>query len=789
MVMAESCFHCTEKLSGNAVIEGIINNETRYFCCPACFAIAQTIHNSGLDDYYCQRESKPAKTRLYTFEIWDNAKLHQDFIDTDTATNTSTAKLYIEGLHCTSCAWLIEKHLSRQQGITSAQLNFQQQFLTVSWDNTLLTISKIMKAIADIGYTPHPYQTNTVKELQQAESKKLLKQIGITGILMMQIGMFSIGIYAGEFFGISAEYKKLLSMFSLIFSIPLLYFSALPFFTAALIRLKHRKLSIDVSISIAIIGLYGSSVYSVIHQTGEFYFDSIAMFCLFILIARYIEKQSRMSLSLPSALLPVFATKLLNNEQQTVTVNELHINDVILVRQGETIAVDGKVLQGSSSVSEAFLNGEPKPLEKKPGDMIYAGSTNHDGELLVTVTFEPADAFVKKIETLSNQASEEKPQQQSLTDQIAAKFTGTVYLLAIGTFIFWLSHHDQHAFWIALSVLVISCPCALSLAAPTALSTVQNSLRLRGILIQSGGVIEKLNGITHVIFDKTGTLTEGKYSIIDQRITGTVDKQKCLQIATALESTSRHPIAQAFTTKGLHAESIQIHPNQGIEGLVDDALYRIGKPQFLIEWHNGIAPPDQDDQWIGLCNQQQVLAWFLLNDEPRPDAIELIRFLKSRNLTLEILSGDHSIAVDRIAGQLGINQFRKSCTSADKLNALKAHQSNNQRCLMIGDGVNDAPILSQSDISATLLSACDWVKNSTDIILLDNHLSTIADAFRYAARYKAIVWQNFAWALLYNSITIPFAMAGLVTPYIAAIGMSLSSIVVVINSRQLRKRL
>jgi P-type Cu2+ transporter len=787
MNAAETCFHCTEKLTTSNTIAGSINDENRYFCCPACQAIAQTIHASGLDDYYCQRASKPQKYKRHNFTLWDNPALQRDFISGEG--NTRTAKLYIEGLHCTSCAWLIEKHLEKLPGVISAQLHYQQQFLLVTWDNSVLITSQIMAAIADIGYIPHPYQANVVKDLQQAESRKLLKQIGITGILMMQIGMFSIGIYAGEFVGISAEYKQLLSLFSLIFSIPLLYFSALPFFIAAFIRLKNKKLSIDVSISIAIIGLYSSSVYSVINQTGEFYFDSVAMFCLFILIARYIEKKSRMSLFLPSALLPAFATRIIDNEQQTVTASELQINDIVLVRPGETIAIDGKVISGNSSVSEAFLNGEPKPLAKKKGDPVYAGSTNHDGELLIRVSHELADAFVKKIESLSEQAAQEKPQQQNLTDQIAAKFTAIVYLLAIGTYIFWLSQGNSHAFWIALSVLVISCPCALSLAAPTALSTVQHTLRQRGILVQSSDVIEKLNGITHVIFDKTGTLTEGQYTIAEQRTINPAEAQTCLQIASALEATSQHPIAKAFVEKGLFAESINIHPNHGIEGTVNNTLYRIGKPTFCAQWHANISPPDHEGQWLGLCDQQQFLAWFLVNDRLRPDAAELIRFLKARHLSLEILSGDHSSAVDTIAQQLGINQYQKSCTSGDKLDALKARQAKGERCLMVGDGVNDAPILSQSDVSATLFNACDWVKNSTDLILLDNQLSSITSAFRHAARYKAIVWQNFAWALFYNSVTIPFAMAGLVTPYLAAIGMSLSSIVVVVNSRRLKKRL
>lgn len=787
MSTPDTCFHCTEKLVPGQILSSQINEETHYFCCPACLAIAQTIHSSGLDDYYCQRTTKAAKAQRYDFSLWNNPALQQDFVETrDTR---AMARLYIEGLHCTSCAWLIEKHLLKQTGIISASLNYQQQQLQVSWDISLTQLDKVMEAIANIGYLPHPYQADKVRELQQKESKTMLKQIGITGILMMQIGMFSIGIYAGDFVGISTEYRHLLSIFSLLFSLPLLYFSALPFFTAALLKLRNRQLSIDVSISIAIIGLYASSVYSVATQTGEFYFDSIAMFCLFVLIARYIEKQSRMSLMQPSALLPAFAMRKTDGKYQMVPASELRCGDTVLVRPGETIAIDGEVVEGKSSVGEAFLNGEPLPLPKKTGDTVYAGSTNHDGELIIRVINETEDTFVRKIEHLSQQAAQAKPGHQNLTDRIAARFTSIVYMLAISTFIFWYSQGNDQAFWIALSVLVISCPCALSLAAPTALSTVQYTLRQSGILVQSAQAIEKLHNLQRVIFDKTGTLTEGRYSVTRSEICASESGQACLQLASALEAHSRHPIAQAFTKPGLQAEQITLFPNQGIEGKISSTLYRIGSPHFCSEWHEGLQPPDEQQQWLGLCNRDSMLCWFALADPLRDDAPALLHFLHSRTLQTSILSGDSSSVVDAIAQQLEISDFRKGLTSAGKLDILRAWQARGEHCLMIGDGVNDAPVLAQSDVSATLLHACDWVRNSTDVVLLNNRLGSLQHLIQQAHRYHHIVWQNFAWALLYNSLTIPVAMAGLITPYWAAIGMSLSSVVVVINSRRLKKRL
>ena len=781
--MGASCFHCGEPVPAHSPYQSTIKGELVSFCCPACQAISETIIGGGLADYYRQREVMADTPKRYDFTVWDYPKLQASFVSQEG--DYSRASLYIEGMHCTACAWLIEKHLSRLTDIRKASVNYQQNALLLEWRTDAIKLSDIMTAVADIGYTPHPYQADTIKERQQAQHKKMLKRIGISAILMMQIGMFSIGLYAGDFLGIEDSYKQLLSTFSLLFSIPLLYYGALPFFSAAYFKLRNLQLSMDVSVSLAITGLYSSSVYSVITGRGDIYFDSIAMLCLFILTARYIEQKSRMELIPPSALLPAIATRVLDKQTETVPLADIQSGDILIIQEGEIVPLDGCVVSGQSSVSEAFINGEAEPLKKQAGDNVYAGSQNHDGQLTICVSHRSEESLVKKIEQLSTRAAEDKPRMISITDAIAGHFTLAILTLSTLTLVYWLWQGNDQAFWIALSVLVVSCPCALSLAAPTALSAIQFRLRQRGILIQASQVIEKLQHIDHVIFDKTGTLTEGQYRILQTRLVDAEDENHCLQIASALEATSRHPIAQAFQHKGLLASQIQIVPNKGIEGVIAHQRFRIGKPGYCQQWHATETPPNHTQQWVGLCSEQDFLAWFALGDALRTDAKPLVDQLQRRHLALEILSGDASGNVAEVAEALNISDFHNNLSSEDKLEQLRHHAELGHHTLMVGDGVNDAPVLSLSDVSVTLLDACDWVKHNADMILLNNQLLSIEEALHSAERYQRVLKQNFTWALLYNGIAIPFAMTGFITPYIAALGMSLSSVIVVLNSRRL----
>ncbi|CAA0121023.1 putative copper-importing P-type ATPase A [BD1-7 clade bacterium] len=798
-----ACYHCGEPVPKTCHYRATLDGQDCEFCCPACLAIAQTIHGSGLDKYYVQRDSNaftPGQQAVKAdYILWDDPKLNAEFVNV--SNEITKAQLYIEGMHCTSCAWLIEKYLQQFEN-ANARVNYQEQVLTISWPSDTYTVSAFMQAIADLGYTPHPYEADRVELIEKASQRSQIKRIGITAILMMQLGMLAGSVYAGDYWGISDSQRQLLHAFGLLFSLPLLYFSAQPFLTSAWHSLKNRRINMDVNISLAILGLYGGSITSIIQETGDVYFDSIAMLCLFILIARYIEFRSRYRLRQNTGLVPKVAKKQVNTRYEDTLIADLIVDDVVMVNQGETIPIDGTVVSGMSSADESMLTGESSAISKKAGDAVFAGSINHDGIIHIQVSQLASNCLIRQIEQACTSDSGAKPVVDDEDTLFAGAFTAIVLLLAMLTFIAWQWIDPARAFWVALSVLVISCPCALSLAAPTARSTVQFQLRRQGIIVRGAHVIDTLNKITQCFFDKTGTLTRGSYQITAIENRSDLNNERLLNIAARLEQHSSHPIASAFTTQqhatssnkkvtGLDdspAQSFNVVPNQGVEGVIDGETYRLGSLHYCQQWHAGKVPPDQQLLWVGLCTQTQMLAWFCLQDNLRADAPEVVRFLREQGIDMGIISGDSSGEVASVAAVLGIDDWQKSMTSEQKQQYLQQHQHAGAVTMMVGDGINDAPSLAGSHLSVTLANASDWLKSQTDLILINNSLAGIEQSMTAARRYQRIYRQNFIWALTYNFAAIPIAMAGFITPLWAAVGMSFSSILVVLNSQRLLTR-
>lgn len=764
------CYHCDEPVPNGPIFTLNLDGQERAFCCPACRAIAQTIHDNGLDQYYSQRENSaftPTQSDSSNdYGLWDDAAINREFVSIDDG--IATAQLYIEGMHCTSCAWLIERYLQRFDDVT-ARVNYQQQVITLTWPIDSVPLSQLMQAVASLGYHPHPYEADRVEELEDAQNRSQIKRIGITAILMMQLGMLALGVYAGDFFGISHENRQLLHAFGLLFSLPLIYFSAQPFLVSAYHSLKNRRINMDVNISFAIIGLYGGSIASIIKQTGDVYFDSIAMLCLFILIARFIEFRSRYRLRQHGGLIPKFAKKWQADTESFVDtlIQDIEVDDLVLVNQGETFALDGTVETGHSSADESMLTGEPEAVKKLPGDTVYAGAINHDGVLQIRVAQKASNSLIKQIETACACNASEKPQLEDDDTVFAGTFTSVVLLLSVVSFFVWQWIDPERAFWVALSVLVISCPCALSLAAPTARSCVQFRLRRQGIIVRGAHVIDTLNKITHCFFDKTGTLTRGKYQIVTVDNLSDLTTQALLNIAGALEKHSNHPVAHAFSADIDHQHAdvtdMQLVPNQGVYGTVEDTEYRLGSVEFCQQWHPDKHPPNRYQLWVGLCTRDAMLAWFCLADNLRNETSSLVDALRQRHLKLGILSGDSSEDVANIAKTLGIENWHNAMTSEQKHLFLEEAQRHGHVTMMVGDGINDAPSLAGSHLSVTLANASDWLKSQTDIVLVNNRLDGITAALDAAVRYKKIYTQNFYWALFYNIAAIPIAMAGFST--------------------------
>ncbi len=809
------CYHCHEAVFTEQRYQLNIQGEELIFCCPACLSITQTIIEAGLSDYYQQRESAAPTPSQGSFTLWDNPDLQSDFVTyiteeqspservnklhtalpSQNKRNLAKAKLYIEGMHCSTCAWLIERTLLRQKGIKYVHVNFSQEYLSVEWDINSLSLSSLMSSINSIGYTPHPFQEDTVKKLQLLNESNMLKRLGILGILMMQIGMLSIALYAGSLLGINAHYENLLRTFTLLVSLPVLYYGALPFLSRSMLNLKNKQLGMDVNVALAITGLFISSTYAVIYKEGEIYFDSVAMLCFFILLARFIEQKSRVRLRNHSTFLPKFAHKIINETTKNTLLNDLQHNDIIRIQQGETIPVDGIIQAGQSTVSESILTGESKAIQKKIGDTVLAGSQNHDGEIDIRVENKNADTLVKNIERFLQRPDNNQRETNTLTNQLAHHFSGFIIILSLACFTFWYVKGNPNAYWIALSVLVVSCPCALSLAAPTALSAIQAKLRQQGILIQSSTTIENLSHIDHVIFDKTGTLTTGEFTISQIKNLSTHTQDQLIYLASRLEASSKHPISKAFNPASNIALNTKIFLHLGVQGEIEQTPYRIGSVKFCQQWHPNTLPPalpNQDSmtqaQWIGLCDKHSLLAWFLLEDRLRDHVSSSINYLQESAIKVSLVSGDQEQQVSNTANALGVTRYYSQQSSFKKLETLEHLQQESPYILTIGDGINDAPLLSASYMSATFSNACDWVKNSSDIIFLNKSLKGIEQLLTANQRYKHILKQNFIWAIGYNIIAIPFAMMGFVTPWMAAIGMSVSSLMVVLNSYRLSQQ-
>jgi Cu2+-exporting ATPase len=780
------CYHCNEKVPANSNYSLVIDGQSQFFCCPACLAICETINNAGLGNFYQQRDSKAEKASDNSINLALDDAFIKHFINKDG--EKSHCKLFIENMHCTACAWLIEKHLAKLPGIIKAQVNYQDQALFISFLHDKVSLQTIFQQVKNIGYNLQAYQDSQVYLQQQKQAKSLLKRLGISFILMMQVGMLSIALYSGDFFGISDNYQQLLHIFSLIFSLPILYFAATPFFASALIGLRNGTLNMDLNISLAIVGLFASSSYSVLNQQGDIYFDSVAMLCFFILLSRYIELTSRLHLQKDSALLPETAKKRIGDQTHIVSSASIQVGDHLLIEPGDSIAVDGIVIEGNSSCSEAVLNGEAEAVSKNVGDKVFAASFNHNGVLIIQATSCQQQSIASCMKANADSAKQAQSQHRNFAEKISSSFTSIMVLLALATFAYWFSQDNENAYWIALSVLVVSCPCALSLAAPTANSVIQFYLKQAGIFIQSSKAIEKLPEIRDICFDKTGTLTLGQFHINHIDNHSTLGNDQLLAIASSLQIHSKHPVASAFQKAPIAqpAVSIHVHPQLGIEATIEGTSYRIGSPVFCQQLHPNIQAKNSRVV-VGLCTNKNFLAWFYLEDQIRDESLKTCQFLQQRQLALHILSGDSSNDVGKVADTLAIKSVHAGLSSSDKRKFVSQLKQQQHAVAMIGDGINDGEVLAEADISITLLDASNWLKNNSDIVLMNNSLSSLITLFNSADKHQRILKQNFAWAIAYNAIAIPFAMAGFLTPLLAAIGMSLSSIAVVLNSQRLRK--
>lgn len=756
------------------------------------------IVDGGMESFYQYRTTnndRPELLESHRWDIYDLPEVQAEFV-IPFDDRFKQANLLLEGISCAACSWLIETHLKNSPAVQSVSVNVSTHRCAIVWD-AQTPLSLVFQALVAIGYVPRPATDDQQQQLIKKENRIALFRIGVAGFGAMQAMMVAVGMYTGA----TDFWLDFLRWLSMLVAAPVVFFSAWPFFQAAWRSIQARHLVMDVPVALAIGLAYSASVWATISGTGEVYFESVSMFTLFLLVGRYVElrarHRNRLAFGNLAQLMPLTACCLRDENgcevEQSMPIKTLHLGDLILVKAGETFPCDGRVYAGESAVVEAVLTGESRPVGKKPGDLVIAGTLNHHSPLKVQVTALGAATQLSAIERLASQAAEEKPQQVLVADRIARFFIARLLVVCSAVFAFWLWYRPEQALWVTLSVLVVTCPCALALAVPAALSAATANLRKRGFLVARGHVIEALNGVNRVIFDKTGTLTKGRFAVERVSVFGGVDssRDRLLGLAAALETGSNHPLAAAFYPwqDMFKAKNVKQITAAGVEGRIEGATYRLGTAEFAAELlpdtQTSLALPDGLHTWLLLANEQMPLAWIALVDEIRPDAASLIQRLKGQGIAVELLSGDQSGAVAQLARQLGIDDYVAGAKPGDKLSHLDQRQAAGDKVLMIGDGINDVPVLAGADVSVAMASASDLAQTRADSVLLNDRLEVIADALEIARRTKGIITQNLRFSLVYNLLALPLAAAGMVPPWLAALGMTASSLIVIFNALRL----
>ncbi|BBT39417.1 heavy metal translocating P-type ATPase [Pseudomonas putida] len=798
MTQPTPCYHCALPIPAGSRFTAVVLGEPRQFCCPGCQAVAASIVAGGLEHYYQHRSDTSANPEALPRQLqdelalYDRADVQQAFVRHQD--ELSEATLMIEGISCAACGWLIEKHLRNVAGVAEARLNLSNHRLLVSWDDRQLPLSQLLAELRQIGYAAHPYQPDQAAERLAQENRRALRRLGVAGLLWFQAMMATMATWPEFNIDLSPELHTILRWVALFLTTPIVFYSCAPFFKGAARDVRTRHLTMDVSVSLAIALAYGAGIWTAITGSGELYFDTVGMFALFLLTGRYLERRARERTAAATAqlvnLLPASCLRLDSvGNAERILLGELNQGDRVQVLPGSVIPADGRIVDGRSSVDESLLTGEYLPLARQVGDRVTGGTLNVESTLTVAVEATGQDSRLSAIVRLLERAQSEKPRLAEIADRASQWFLLFTLVASAAIGLLWWQLDATRAFWIVLAMLVATCPCALSLATPTALTAATGTLHKLGLLVTRGHVLEGLNQVDTVIFDKTGTLTEGRLALRSILPLGALPVDRCLALAAALENRSEHPIARAFGRTAEPAEDVQTVPGLGLEGRFDGQQLRIGQATFVCALSGAQIPPvpEARGQWLLLGDRQGPLAWFGLDDRLRDDAPALLAACKARGWHTLLLSGDNSPMVAEVATQLGIDQAIGGLRPDDKLERLKALQAEGRKVLMLGDGVNDVPVLAAADISIAMGSATDLAKTCADAVLLSNRLDALVQAFDLARRTRRNIIENLLWATLYNALMLPFAALGWITPVWAAIGMSVSSLIVVLNALRLTR--
>jgi Cu2+-exporting ATPase len=721
-----------------------------------------------------------------------NQRLDYSHYTRRAADGVETMDVVVDGIHCGGCIGRIERSLKAINGLTDARLNFTNRRLTLTWSSPSFDPAEAIQLLERMGYQANPFRLQLADEKEDTYTRFLFRCLAVSGFAAMNVMLLSVSVWSGNITDITPETRDLFHWLSAAIALPAAAYAGQPFFRSAWNALKARHTNMDVPISIGILLALGLSLYETAHSAEHAYFDSAVMLIFFLLCGRVLDqtmrRRTRAVAGNLAALKASTAFRLMDNgELLQLPSAALRVADRVLVRAGERIPADGVVVSGHAHLDESLITGETTPCKVRAGRQVYAGSINLDGALTIRVNAAGEDTFLDDIDRLLEKAVHARSRYVKLSDRIAGYYAPVVHAAAALTFIGWmLAGQSGHmAVVTAITVLIITCPCALALAIPAVQVVAASALFRSGVFLNAGDAIERLAEADIAVFDKTGTLTLPEPHVINA---ADIDAD-ILTLAGRLALSSRHPLANAIARQQPGAQpfdDVIEEYGRGVRAMLDGMEVRLGSPSFcavdvpptLLDNHPGVS--------LMCFRHGHRHAVFVVHQVLRPDAAETIRGLSRLGIEVHILSGDRAPAVEPIAKALEVPQWRAGLTPAGKVAVIEAWKREGRKVLMVGDGLNDAPSLAAASVSISPITAADLSQAQADAVFLGKSLSPVLLAVAAARRARSIMRQNLYLALVYNTIAIPIAIAGFVTPLIAAVAMSGSSILVTLNALRAR---
>jgi Cu2+-exporting ATPase len=750
---------------------------------------------------------------------WDDPDEQAQFTRPVAARGGATlaeSALRIEGITCAACALQIEDRLQGQPGVESASVNAASGRLLLRWNPQRARISALAALLQADGFALYPVHGAAAEAERTRAGRQTLWRLFVAAFCMMQVMMFATPAYLAAPGEISPDQLQLLNWAGWLLSIPVLVFSAQPFLIGAWRDLRQRRLGMDVPVALGIVVTFVASSGAAFTPAGPFghevYFDSLTMFVFLLLGARWLEQRARDAAAraieglvqrLPATVQRLTA----DGGTESVAPHRLRPGDRVRVLAGQAFPADGRLLEGTIEVDEALLTGESRPRRRGPGDAVIAGSHNRSGVALMVVDKAASDTRYAQIVALMEKAATLRPASAQAVERLARPFVAAVLATAVAAAVGWQFIDPARSIWVAVAVLIVTCPCALSLATPSALLAATGALARRGLLVRRPEALEALAGCDVAVFDKTGTLTEDRLRLlqVDALHAGqgiphggaaALPETELRARAAALAEASLHPVARAIAAAGAAAArvppgtlaDIQEHPGQGLEGRDGDGrVWRLGRPTFAAPAATTLPlPPISGVSTAWLSVDGRPLARFVLEEQLRPDARRAVSELQALGLRVALLSGDSEDAARRVGAALGIAEVESGVSPEDKLRWVQRAQAGGHRVVMIGDGLNDGPVVAQSDVSIAIGQGAPLLHAQADFTLPGARLAEVAEARRMAAATLGVIRQNLAWAAGYNAISVPLAIAGWLPPWAAGIGMAASSLLVMLNAARLR---